>query len=145
MRPTMNRILLADGNKKRAQELEQAFRRHAEQAEITVIESGSEVHEYFRERSPYEVTVALFGSQLTDMSSLDLLDQLLADAKFRTLPTIVLGDEADAELVHRCYTDGANAYVQVPASVEDFDAMARSIASFWIGVNVCAKPVLAEY
>jgi DNA-binding response OmpR family regulator len=81
--------------------------------------------------------VILLDLQLKTTSGLDVLRQLKADSRARTIPVVVFtSSERDIEIIES-YKLGVNSYVIKPADPKEFMDTVGDIGHYWLNVNQC--------
>src|ERR1700733_3873170 len=79
--------------------------------------------------------VILLDLKLKTVSGLDVLRQLKADARARTIPVVVFtSSQREIELVES-YRLGVNSYVIKPTDAEEFTQIVGEIGHYWLNVN----------
>ena len=61
----------------------------------------------------------------------EVLEEVKSDPDLRTIPVIVLTTSTDERDIHKCYSEGANSYVQKPVDFEGFLQAVRRLNDFW--------------
>ena len=123
-----------------------AFSRCDNAPRVSVVRDGSEALEFLFRTGAYAageaysgLRVVLLDLALPRIGGLDVLRRIRADERTRLLPVVVLSaSREEADLVSSLSL-GANAYVRKPMDFSEFVTVARTIASFWIGMN---EPIL---
>jgi two-component system response regulator len=88
----------------------------------------------------------LFGSEtMPDLILLDLnlpkldgvgvLQRIRADARTRHIPVVVLSSSREQDDVARCYSAGANSYVQKPIDFTEFVSTTQTLGRYWLELN----------
>lgn len=132
------RILLIEDNPGDADLTRETLEASKLHLEIAIAADGVEALEQLHQRAPYT------EADRPDLILLDLnlprLDgrQVLAEVKqheaLRRIPIVIL-TSSDAELdIVKSYELGASCYVTKPVGLEAFQAIVRSIESFWFTV-----------
>ncbi len=85
-----------------------------------------------RERPPRLIVLDL---KIPKVSGLQLLAQLRAAEKTRTVPVIVFTSSQEPRDVTLSYQAGANSYVIKPIEYKDFFDAVQRIVHYWLGVN----------
>jgi two-component system, chemotaxis family, response regulator Rcp1 len=74
----------------------------------------------------------LLDLNLPKMDGREVLAQIKADSRLRTIPTVIL-TTSDAEAdISRSYELQANCFLSKPVQLEDFESLVRSINDFWL-------------
>jgi CheY-like chemotaxis protein len=69
------------------------------------------------------------------MNGLDFLRWLRSNARWRTLPVVVLTTSEDPRDISAAYELGANAYLVKPSSPAAMTEMFKAVDSFWFSLN----------
>ena len=72
----------------------------------------------------------LLDLNLPDMSGIDILQRIKANAILRVAPVIVLTTTDDQREIQRCYDLGANVYITKPVDYEQFSNAIRALGLF---------------
>ena len=78
----------------------------------------------------------LLDLNMPRLNGLELLKICKEDATLRKLPIIIFTTSANRKDIQKCYELGANAYVQKPVDLTEFDQAVRAIDGFWGEINV---------
>ncbi|MDH6266408.1 DNA-binding response OmpR family regulator [Rhizobium sp. SG_E_25_P2] len=79
----------------------------------------------------------LLDLNLPDMSGIDILDKVKANAHTKRLPVIILTTTDDEREIQRCYDLGANVYITKPV---DYDSFAHAIRQLGLFFSVMQIP-----
>ena len=79
--------------------------------------------------------VILLDIKMPRVDGLEVLRQLKAHARFRTIPVVMLTTSADSADVQTAYELGANSYIVKPVSFENFVEVAAQIDLYWLVLN----------
>ncbi len=80
--------------------------------------------------------LVLLDLNLPDMSGLDILRRLKANAHLKRVPVVVLTTTDDAQEIGRCYDEGASFYMTKPVSYEGFANAIRQLGMFFSVVQI---------
>ena len=80
--------------------------------------------------------LVLLDLNLPDMTGIDILTLLKADARMRFAPVVVLTTTDDKQEFQRCYDLGASVYVTKPVIYEDFAGAIRQLGVFFSIIQV---------
>lgn len=78
----------------------------------------------------------LLDLNLPDMSGLEILRQIKANAHLRRCPVVVLTTTDDAQEIAKCYDQGASFYITKPVSYEGFANAIRQLGMFFTVVQI---------
>ena len=76
-------------------------------------------------------TMVLLNLAMPRMSALSFLKLLKEDAKFQTIPVVVLADSNRSEEVSACYSLGAVGYLVAPNDYGEFRDKLKSVCTYW--------------
>ena len=79
--------------------------------------------------------VVLLDLKLPGLDGFDVLRQIRAHARTRSLPVVILTSSVEPTDLLTGYGLGANSYVRKPGSFGDLLTAARQIASYWLQLN----------
>ena len=83
----------------------------------------------------------LLDLNLPDMSGIDILGKIKADARLKRTPVVVLTTTDDKIEIQRCYDLGANVYITKPVNYESF---AKAIQQLGLFLSVIQVPAAGE-
>ncbi len=129
-------IVLAEDNPADVELTRLAFEALSLPVKIIHKEDGQELLQYLQSASLHEIDLLLLDLNMPKINGIEILKALYNDDLLRRLPVVVLSSSLHESDVLTCYEYGANAYVNKPLDVHEFNEMIRSIANFWIGTNV---------
>lgn len=135
-------ILLVEDNASDAELAMVALKRRNIPGEVVHVTDGMQMMDAILEASLYanwnEIKipkVILLDLQLQHTSGLDLLRQLKADNRARTIPVVVFtSSQHEIEMVES-YHLGVNSYVIKPAEAEEYMQVVGDIGHYWLNVN----------
>jgi CheY-like chemotaxis protein len=78
----------------------------------------------------------LLDLNLPDMSGIDILVKLKADARLKRTPVVVLTTTDDKVEIQRCYDAGCNVYITKPVNYESFADAIRQLGLFLSVIQV---------
>ena len=90
--------------------------------------------------APLRPEIVLLDINMPRMGGLEVLGRLRADSRTRSLPVIMLTTSTEDRDIAESYSQGANSYVPKPVTSDDFLAAARTLGSYWLGLNIQARP-----
>lgn len=133
-------ILLVEDNEDDAELTIRAFRNGGLQPEIHLARDGTSAVEALLGSATTPPPRKLPGLVLLDLKlpGLDgfaVLNRIRANPRTQYLPVVILTSSAERSDLERGYESGANSYVRKPVSFKDFQAVAASIAAYWLTVN----------
>ncbi|HST95303.1 MAG TPA: response regulator [Microvirga sp.] len=135
-------IVMIEDDEGHARLIEKNIRRAGVCNEIRHFTSGTAALEHLfdpaiRDAGPLLVLLDL---NLPDMSGVDILTQLKADATLRLAPVVVLTTTDDQREIQRCYDLGANVYITKPVDYETFSQAIRQLGLFLSVIQIPEAP-----
>ena len=79
--------------------------------------------------------VLLLDLKMPKVDGLEVLRQIKADARLRTIPVVVFTSSREESDLTRSYDLGANAYVVKPVDYQKFVAAVKEVRKFWMVLN----------
>jgi CheY-like chemotaxis protein len=133
------RILLVEDNEDHALITELAIQdaqpEVAEDLSVTTIADGAAALAYLRGDEPYTERplpdLVLLDMKMAGVSGLDVLREIRAEPRLRTLPVVMLTTSAQGDDVLEAYRVGANEYVTKPLRAEEFRTKVQAIPQYW--------------
>ena len=119
-----------------------ALRKNNLSSGIVVARDGSEALEYLFEavgkqggESAGLPRVVLLDLKLPKIDGLEVLRQLRADPRTRSLPVVVLTSSDEERDLAESYQLGANSYVLKPVDYDRFVEAIRQVSQYWLKLN----------
>jgi len=116
------------------------FKYALKEAEVKVnfmhYENGREFLESLADLYPANIACILLDLNMPFVNGFEVLENLKTNGEFKNVPIIVFTSTNSNEEKLRCYSLGANAYVDKPLELEDLVRVVKGICNFWINVNV---------
>ena len=134
-------ILLAEDDPKDALLTIRALAESKAPRDVVLARDGAEALEYLQgARAPSDginapPCVVLLDLKMPKLNGLEVLREIKANAKLRTIPVVMLTSSRLERDVAQSYQLGANAYVVKPVSFAEFRAALRDVGSFWAVLN----------
>jgi two-component system response regulator len=130
------RVLLVEDNEDDAELARRALGRCGVPVELTVAGDGVTALEMVAGAPPGELpALVLLDLKLPRVGGLGVLDRLRADPRTRTLPIVVLTTSLEERDLAEAYRLGVNSYLRKPVDFEEFTAMMREVAHYWLVMN----------
>ena len=135
------RILLAEDS---AQDVELTLSALAENNlanSVEVVRDGAEALDYLHRRGRYagrengNPVLLLLDLKMPRVDGLEVLREVKADPRLRTIPVVILTSSREEQDVVRSYELGVNAYVVKPVEFDQFLRAVRDLGLFWLLVN----------
>lgn len=119
-----------------------AFQQQRIGNKVIVVRDGVEALDYLLGRGQYlgrDLTdapaVVLLDLKLPRLDGLEVLRQLRADARTRSLPVVVLTSSDEQRDLVESYRLGCNSYVRKPVDFDDFVHAAQQLGLYWLLLN----------
>jgi CheY-like chemotaxis protein len=109
--------------------------------EVVVTRNGAEALDYlyrrgeFSERPEGNPSVVLLDLKMPKVDGLEVLRQIKADDKMRTVPVVMLTSSREEQDLVRSYNLGVNAYVVKPIDFQQFIEAIKQLGLFWAVLN----------
>lgn len=139
---TLKKILLVEDSVNDVKLTTSALRSAGLANEIIVCRDGAEALDYMFRRGPFEgrtdetcPTVVLLDLKMPRVDGIEVLTQLRADERFKTLPIVMITSSAEEKDMVRSYNLGVNGYVVKPVTHDEFLNAIREVGLFWAVVN----------
>lgn len=134
--PRKLQIILVEDSLSDAKLTQYALSRLSPSPELLHFEAGDEFFDYLNKHDIHLFSLILLDLNLPKMSGLDILATLRQHREYRQIPVVMFSSSKEETDVLNSYQNGANAYVQKPLTLEDFDQAMEAIVNFWSYANV---------
>jgi CheY-like chemotaxis protein len=121
----------------------QACRKAGLNCEWQALNDGDEAIAYFQgadkfaDRDQYPLpNLVLLDLKMARLSGFDVLAWLRQDAKWHSLPVVVLTSSNQEADVQRAYSLGANSYLVKPVDFEKLVEIVQAVHHYWLNFNV---------
>jgi CheY-like chemotaxis protein len=135
------KILLVDDSPRDTEMAMNVLQEYHLANEVTTLRDGAEALDYmyrrgeFATRSDSDPAVILLDLKMPRVDGLEVLRQLKGDARFRTIPVVVMTSSREDQDLNQCYDLGVNAYVVKPLSFHEFIEAVKTLGAFWAVLN----------
>jgi len=109
---------------------------------IHVVRDGVEALDFIFAREKYagrdsshNPRVVILDLKLPKVDGLEVLSQLKADARTRTIPVVVMTSSRETPDVAESYKRGANSYIVKPVEFEKFIEAVSKVGLYWLLLN----------
>ena len=139
-------IVMIEDDEGHARLIERNIRRAGVNNEIIPFRDGTSALAYLLgpdgsgEASARRHLLILLDLNLPDMTGIDILERVKANAHTRRSPVVVLTTTDDNREVQRCYDLGANVYITKPVNYEGFSNAIRQLGLFFSVMQVPETP-----
>jgi CheY-like chemotaxis protein len=138
----IRRILLVEDSVNDIKLTTDALRAAGLANEIIVCRDGVEALDYLFRRGEHAgrsdetcPAVVLLDMKMPRMDGLEVLAQLRAEPRFKTLPIVMITSSAEEQDMVRSYNLGVNGYVVKPVTHDEFLNAIKEVGLFWAVVN----------
>jgi len=137
----LKRILLAEDNDNDLDLTLTALGEHNLANEVVVVRDGAEAWNFlchegaFASRNGGNPAVILLDLKMPKVDGLELLRRMRGDARFRTVPVVVLTSSREESDIVESYRLGVNAFVVKPVAFDQFIAAVKNLGLFWAVLN----------
>lgn len=139
-------ILLVEDDPADAELTMLSLRREGLANNITIARDGAEALDFLFCRGKYSerrfeepARLVLLDLKLPRVSGHDVLRQVKADERTRSIPVIVMTSSNHERDLEECYRLGANSYIQKPVDLHRFQETVSRLGVYWLAVN-CSAP-----
>jgi CheY-like chemotaxis protein len=108
---------------------------------IVVVHDGIEALEYLRYEGPFKdrktknPNMILLDLKMPRMDGLEFLAIVKKDAKFKSIPVIMLTSSREEKDLIKGYDLGINAYIVKPVKFSSLIDIVKQLADFWLTIN----------
>src|SRR5262249_6459199 len=135
-------ILLAEDNINDADLAARALSANENAELVVVVYDGVQAMDCLRRRGDFcsrvgntNPALVLLDLKMPRLSGLEVLRQIRADPKLKTIPVVAFTTSCEPEDVAQCYRLGANGYVVKPVGFEPLVYVLKETRSFWLELN----------
>jgi len=137
----LKRILLAEDSPKDVELTFAALEDHHLANEVVVVSNGVEALDYLYRRGKFSTrpegnpAVVLLDLKMPKVTGLEVLRQIKADEKMKTVPVVILTSSREEQDLVKSYELGVNAYVVKPIDFQQFVDAVMQLGLFWAVIN----------
>jgi two-component system, chemotaxis family, response regulator Rcp1 len=129
-------VLLVEDNLGDVRLTQEAFREANRSIHLHVASDGVEAMSFLRQEGAHvdapRPDLILLDLNLPRMDGREVLAQIKADERLKTIPTVILTtSEAEVDIL-KSYQLQANSYLCKPVELDAFDKVVKSINDFWL-------------
>jgi two-component system, response regulator len=134
-------ILLVEDNPDDELLTVRSLRRSKIANEIVVAHNGEEALQYLFAPEPETgqlrelPCVVVLDLKLPKVDGLEVLAQVRAAERTRSLPVVVLTSSSEERDISASYSSGANSYVRKPVDFDQFSEAVRQLGLYWVLIN----------
>lgn len=119
-----------------------AFEKHHLANRVVVVRDGAEVLDYVFRRGEYadrepgtDPQLILLDLKMPKVDGFEVLRQVKADPRTRSIPVIVLSSSRDDKDLASAYALGANSYIGKPVDFDEFVRIVGQLGLYWLAIN----------
>ena len=128
-------ILLVEDNRADVVLTTRAFEKHHAAHRLHVVMSGDEAMSFLRRADTHQLAprpnLILLDLNLPGMDGREVLAEVKADPKLKTIPIVVLTSSEHRDDLLACYELHANAYLTKPRAFDDLVDLTQKLVDFW--------------
>ena len=135
-------ILLVEDNPYEAELAIRSLRKYNFTNNLHHIDDGAEALDFIFERGKYTPTGAraqpkliLLDIKLPKVDGIEILRQLKANDKTKTIPVVILTSSKENQDIKICYELGANSYIVKPVGFDSFSKAVAELGMYWMLLN----------
>jgi len=114
--------------------IQEAFEHNKVRNSLHVVGDGVEAMEFLRTPGNNRPDLILLDLNLPRKDGREVLAEIKADARLRTIPVVILTTSRAEQDILRSYELQANCYITKPVDLEQFMTVIRSIEDFWLTI-----------
>jgi CheY-like chemotaxis protein len=141
-------ILLVEDNPTDAELCIRSLKKHNLTNRLVWVKDGAEALDFLFARGAYAgrdlndgPKVVMLDLRLPKIDGLEVLRQVKADERLKTVPVVVLTSSKEDRDVTESYKLGANSFVSKPVEFTEFADAVANLGLYWVLVN---KPLLGS-
>ena len=131
-------VLLVEDNPADVRLTQEALKDGRVMVNLTVAGDGVEAMEVLNRQGKYKEVarpdIILLDLNLPKKNGREVLTEIKADEKLRSIPVIVMTTSKAEQDIHRAYNLNANCYITKPVDLDEFLHVVRSIEDFWLTI-----------
>ncbi|MES1214684.1 MAG: response regulator [Bacteroidota bacterium] len=135
-------ILLIEDNPHEAELTIRSLKKHNLANKLLHIDDGEEALEfifskgrYANNRPAFAPKLVLLDLKLPKVDGLEILRQIKADVRTRTIPVAVLTSSKEEKDIIESYRLGVNSYIVKPVNFESFTKAVAELGLYWVILN----------
>ncbi|HLA34919.1 MAG TPA: response regulator [Rhodocyclaceae bacterium] len=135
-------ILLVEDNPTDAELTLRALRKHRLANPIEWVKDGEAALDFLFARGAYAnrwsailPRLVLLDLRLPKVDGIEVLRQLRADERMRTMPVVVMTSSKEERDIVSSYNFGANSFVAKPVAFDEFNTTVSELGLYWMLIN----------
>jgi two-component system response regulator len=142
MEPNQIEVLLVEDNPHEAELTIRSLKKHNLANKLLHIDDGEEALEFIFSRGRYASDKPTFAPKLVlldlklpKVDGLEILKQIKADERTRTIPVAILTSSKEERDIIESYKLGVNSYIVKPVNFESFTKAVAELGLYWVILN----------
>lgn len=135
-------VLLVEDSPTDAMMIQEILEQASVRRRLHVVDDGMQALQFLRQQGAFtgapRPDLILLDLQLPGKSGHEVLGEIKADERLRTIPVVVLSSSREERDIAGAYRSFANSYVTKPLDYEDFVEAVHLIERFWL--RLAARP-----
>ncbi|MEO5969195.1 MAG: response regulator [Bdellovibrionia bacterium] len=134
-------ILLVEDSDEDYETTMRAFKKVRMANQVIRCEDGDQALDYLFRRGIYKdalksprPSLILLDLNLPGTDGRAVLEKLKKESNLRMIPVVILTTSSDQRDIDKCYSEGANSFVQKPVSFENFVESLQRLKDFWFEI-----------
>lgn len=135
-------ILLIEDNEHEAELTIRSLKKHHLANRLKHIDDGAEALDFIfstgafaGNKMPFNPKLILLDLKLPKVDGLEILKQIKANEKTRTIPVVVLTSSKEEQDVIESYRLGVNSYIVKPVNFDSFAQAISELGLYWLLLN----------
>lgn len=133
------KIILVEDNLADVKLTKMAFGNLPIEVDITHFFNGQELLDHLSTAPLNDISLILLDLNMPKLGGIEVLKAFNENSDYKKLPVVIFTSSVHQSEVRTCYELGANAYVNKPLDIADFDNTIKAIAYFWISTNIMVE------
>ena len=122
--------------------LEYALQEHEFSGSVVRFNTGDSFLESLSEgKLSQDTWLVMLDLNLPGTNGTEVLKKFKENKHFKGIPTIILSTSKDHRDVYRCYSYGANSYIQKPVDFKNFIEMLGKVLLYWEKISITPSSV----
>ncbi|NJN28114.1 MAG: response regulator [Cyclobacteriaceae bacterium] len=129
-------IILVEDNPDEAKLTIRALKKRNLANNLLHLWDGEEIIQYLQKEQHNNLPkLILLDLKMPKIDGLVVIQHLKSDAKFKSIPIVVLTSSKENKDIKKAYELGANAYIVKPVDFENFSQAVSELGIFWLIIN----------
>jgi CheY-like chemotaxis protein len=135
-------VLLIEDSPTDAELCTRALKKHKLANDLVWVKDGAEALDFLFARGSYSgrdmmypPKLVLLDLRLPKVDGLEVLRQVRADERLKTLPVVILSSSKEDRDIAESYRLGANSYVSKPVEFQEFADAVAKLGLYWLLIN----------